>query len=340
MGIVAGDATEGATALAEAAGLDDPHRLEPGEVGVVGAEFVGFIHGGMPVTGPAEHEQRIGRVTVRAEGELELGLRGAPPRGLHVRPPGAVTALARDVRDQRLGVDCQALAGGSLGRVTGEALAAVGRREHAPDRRDVGRPRPFVVPGGEAQRLPVREVRDAMLQDRGGPGIDHAREGQAVMAGPDGILRNTLVDLVPRRAADVEPTVAIVIAPADAGVLRIGDGLPIQPPRDVPAAGRAQGPGVAGPGIQRELIRMAFRQHARPDVRVGGKSALGRKRPVEAEQADGRRWSVRPRSRCREGDPDRGDRDRRERERHDGPGPARGNRLARGDLGSDVRSSG
>ena len=42
VGIVAGDATEGAAALAEAAGLEDPHGLESGQVRIVGPDLAGM----------------------------------------------------------------------------------------------------------------------------------------------------------------------------------------------------------------------------------------------------------------------------------------------------------
>ena len=47
MGIVAGDATERAAALAKATGLEDPDRLEPGQVGIVGPDLAGIGPGRM-----------------------------------------------------------------------------------------------------------------------------------------------------------------------------------------------------------------------------------------------------------------------------------------------------
>jgi hypothetical protein len=53
VGIVAGDATERAAALAKAAGLEDPDRLEPGQEGIVGPDLAGMRPGRMAMAGAA-----------------------------------------------------------------------------------------------------------------------------------------------------------------------------------------------------------------------------------------------------------------------------------------------
>ncbi len=73
MGIVARDATEGAITLTEAPGLEDPHRLESGEVGVVGPDLAGMSLGRMTVARAAEHQQALGRESVRTKREAKLG---------------------------------------------------------------------------------------------------------------------------------------------------------------------------------------------------------------------------------------------------------------------------
>ena len=69
VGIVAGHATERTAALAKTPGLEDSDRLESGQKRIVGSDLVGPIPGRMTMAGAAQHQQTLGRVTVRPEGE-------------------------------------------------------------------------------------------------------------------------------------------------------------------------------------------------------------------------------------------------------------------------------
>ncbi len=106
-----------------------------------------------------------------------------------------------------------------------------------------------------------------MLQDRGDLGIDHGDEGGGVVARAKCILGGAILDLALRRAKNMQLSVAVLVAPEHTGRLGIAEGGPVQLTREGPPAGRTQGPGVSGQGVEGGLARVAFAD-PEPDVRV------------------------------------------------------------------------
>ena len=166
-----------------------------------------------------------------------------------------------------------------------------------------------------------------MLQDRGSLAVDHIHERHGVRPEPNAYSMTHSSTFPVGAAADAELPVAIPVAPVDIGVFGVGDRLPVQAEREGPMAGRAQGPGVAGSGMERRLAGVAFPADPRADVGVRRNRPVRRELAVQGEQSHAPGLPGRgPRWRRREHQPEGGPDDRREDQSDEQPGSSQGTR--------------